>query len=122
MLKIVNSVLQSGVPEAGLNSECGNSPLKMASWDNGLTLVFQEAQGDWRFVGWFMGVAPGNSEPLTTMAAGIGIGSTRAEMKSAYVIDVSKTSLGHEFSTSAGLYGIFSGSSDSARITSLWSG
>jgi hypothetical protein len=73
------------------------------------------------FVGWYMGATAGASQELTTMA-GVGIGTTRAEMESAYVIEVNKTSLGHEFSTDGGLYGIFDGPGQQAKITNIWSG
>ena len=123
MVEITGNVLEMEPSSIGINQECGAGPLQMASWSNGLTLVFKQTknQKEWKFAGWYMGKSPGTSKTLTTMA-GIGIGSTRAEMESAYVIEVSKTTLGHEFSTSSGLYGIFDGSGKDARISSLWSG
>ncbi len=127
MLGIVSKVLLVQPSNVGINSECGAGPLKMASWSNGLTVVFQEQKtnavpaSEWRFVGWYMGDGSGSSEKLNTFA-GIGIGSARAEMESAYVINVQKTSLGYEFSTAEGLYGIFDGGGQDAKITSLWSG
>ena len=54
--------------------------------------------------------------------AGIGIGSTLQQMQSAYVIKLTKTSLGNEFSTSSRLYGIFDGPGKDAKITDMWSG
>lgn len=128
MVELSSKVLGMKPSHVGINSECGAGPLQMASWSNGLTLVFQKkklkntgTEKDWQFAGWYMGVVPKPSKSLTTMA-GVGIGSTRAEMESAYVIEVSETSLGHEFSTTAGLYGIFDGAGQEAKITSLWSG
>ena len=123
MVAMLNKVLQNKVSSIQVNSECGAGPLKMASWNNGLTVVFQEkkSNSEWQFAGWFMNALPDVSKSLTTMA-GIGIGSTRAEMESAYTIKVSKTSLGHEFSTSAGLFGIFNGPGKDAKITNMWSG
>ena len=128
MIEIINNVLQSKPTTIGINSECGAGPLKMASWNNGLTIVFQNKKSEsktpetnWQFAGWFVGNNSKNSKEISTMA-GIGIGSTRSEMESAYVLSVSKTSLGYEFSTSSGLFGIFDGPNKEAKITSLWSG
>ena len=128
MIEIVNNVLQSKPKSIGVNSECGAGPLNMATWNNGLTIVFikkesesKTAETEWYFAGWFLGGNSANIPKIATMA-GISIGSTRAEMESAYVITVSKTSLGHEFSTSSGLFGIFDGPGKQAKITNLWSG
>ncbi|WP_026899254.1 hypothetical protein [Daejeonella oryzae] len=123
MIETISKVLGMKPANLGINQECGAGPLQMASWSNGLTLVSQKKRGssDWEFSGWYMGVSPGSSSKLTTMA-GIGIGSSRSETESAYVIDVSKTTLGYEFSTTSGLYGIFDGSGKDAKISSLWSG
>jgi hypothetical protein len=54
--------------------------------------------------------------------AGIGIGSRLEEIQSAYEIEVRKTSLGYEFSTAAGMYGILDGAGKNAKIINLWSG
>ena len=106
-----------------INSECGAGPLKMATWDNGLTLLFQEKSKDtWSFVGWAANPAKNPELKLNTMA-GIGIGSTRKEIKSAYVIKENKSTLGYEFATkSDDIFGIFDGAGDNAKITNLWSG
>jgi len=123
MVETINKVLQSKVSSIAINSECGAGPLKMAVWKNGLNLIFKEQKSnkEWQFVGWYLGNTSGNLQTLKTMA-GIGIGSTRQEMESAYVIKVNTTSLGNEFSTSSGLYGIFDGSGKDAKITEMWSG
>ena len=128
MIEITNTALQLKPSFVGINNECGAGPLKMASWSNGLTLVFQQtasdtakSKTDWKFAGWYMGIGSDPAQKVSTMA-GIGIGSTRTEMESAYVIAVSKTSLGYEFSTSSGLYGIFDGNENKSKISSLWSG
>jgi len=123
MVEMLNKVLQNKVSSIQVNSECGAGPLKMASWSNGLIVVFQQkkANTEWQFAGWFLNAPSGRLKPLTTMA-GIGIGSTRSKMESTYTIKVSKTSLGHEFSTSSGLYGILNGPGKNAKITNMWSG
>jgi len=121
-VEIVEKVLKSK-PTININSECGAGPLKMATWDNGLTLLFQEKNNDgWLFVGWAANQAKNPQSKLNTMAS-IGIGSTRKEMESAYVIKVVKTTLGYEFSTKSNdLFGIFDGANENAKITNLWSG
>lgn len=128
MIEIVSNILQSKPKSIGINSECGAGPLKMATWNNGLTIVFQNKKSisgtpetDWSFAGWFVGSNSRNFPKISTMA-GISVESTRAEMESAYVIAVSKSSLGYEFSTSSGLFGIFDGPGKQAKITNLWSG
>ncbi|MET4074453.1 hypothetical protein [Hymenobacter sp. UYCo722] len=125
LVGIVSKVLQTEPKSVGINSECGAGPLKMASWSNGLTLVLQEkkagAAREWQFVGWYAGVASGATPKPTTMA-GVGIGSTRAELEGAYVVKVAKSTLGQEFCTTSGLYGILDGPGKEAVITSLWSG
>ena len=122
-VETINKVLQIKVSSIGINTECGAGPLKMAVWKNGLNLIFKEQQSnkEWQFAGWYLGKAAGNLQRLTTMA-GIGIGSSRQEMESAYTIKVNKTSIGYEFSTSSGLYGIFDGPGKNAKITDMWSG
>jgi hypothetical protein len=128
----MTTVLQQPPANVGVNEECGAGPLKMATWPNGLTLAFQEkapqgaatdsaASREWQFVGWSLNPTQFSGPALITMA-GIGLGSTRAEMESAYVIKVVKSSLGYEFSTSTGLYGLLDGMGSEARITAMWSG
>lgn len=126
--EIINNALQSKAVSIGVNTECGAGPLKMVAWSNGLTLVFQEnntknrePKTDWLFEGWYIDGIKEGANKLTTMA-GIGIGSTLEEMQSAYVIEVKKTSLGEEFSTASGLYGILDGTGKDAKIIHLWSG
>lgn len=125
---IVNNVLQSKYSSIGVNTECGAGPLKIVNWSNGLGLVFKEKKittgapkTDWFFEGWYTILPKANATKPTTMA-GIGIGSTRAQMEEAYTTTVTKTSLGYEFSTTSGLYGIFDGAGKNARITNMWSG
>ena len=123
MVETINKVLQSKVSSTAINSECGAGTLKIAVWKNGLNLIFKEqkSKNEWQFVGWYLGKASGNLQTLKTMA-GIGIGTTLQQMQSAYVIKLSKTTLGNEFSTSSGLYGIFDGPGKDAKITDMWSG
>ena len=128
LIEIINNTFQSDAVSIDVNPECGAGPLKMVAWNNGLTLVFQEnntksagSKIDWLFQGWSVDDAKDGVQKLTTMA-GIGIGSTLDEIQSAYEIEVRKTSLGYEFSTAAGMYGILDGAGKDAKITHLWSG
>ncbi|KUO67226.1 MAG: hypothetical protein APF83_08700 [Lutibacter sp. BRH_c52] len=128
LIEIINNTFQSDAVSIDVNPDCGAGPLKMVTWNNGLTLVFQEnntksagSKIDWLFQGWSVDDAKDGVQKLTTMA-GIGIGSTLDEIQSAYEIEVRKTSLGYEFSTAAGMYGILEGTGKDAKITHLWSG
>lgn len=122
MVKIVENIYKSKA-NININSECGAGPLKFATWDNGLTLLFQEKKKDeWLFAGWAANEPKNKENKLTTMA-NIGIGSARKEVESAYVINVSKTSLGYEFSTKTeDLFGIIDGGNENSKITNMWSG
>ena len=122
LVEIVEKVLESK-PTIIVNRECGAGPLKFATWDNGLTLLFKEKKKDeWLFAGWAANKSKNNQSKLTTMA-NVGIGTSKKETESAYVINVTKTSLGYEFSTKSNdLFGIFDGPNENAKITNLWSG
>lgn len=123
LLPIVNTVLEMNTEGVELNSECGAGPLRIATWKNGLGVLFQmsEAGDEWQFVGWSVDNRSPDASNLTTMS-GIGIGSTRVAMEEVYVVEVSKSSLGYEFTTPSELYGIFDGSGKNAKITNMWSG
>ncbi len=130
LVNMLRRSLRMEPTSTGQNKDCGAGTLKMTSWINGLTVVFQENrhtvvdnETEWQFAGWYLTNGPSTvpALKLTTMA-GIGIGSTRAEMEDAYVIEVSETSLGYEFSTKTELYGILDGAGKDAKITTMWSG
>lgn len=128
LVRTVTAVLGQAPARVGVNGECGAGPLKMATWANGLTLAFQEkprragaAGRPWEFVGWAL-YSGRSAGPAPTTVAGVGLGSTRAEMERAYVITVMESTLGQEFSTTSGLYGLFDGTGPQARVAALWSG
>lgn len=123
LVEIVNTTVKSNYKGEQINSECGAGPLKMASWENGLVLIFKENKStrNWEFEGWLLDAGVINSEKLNT-DSGVGIGSTRAELEEVYEIEVKHTTLGQEFSTERGLFGILSGSGNSATIQTLWTG
>ena len=104
--------------ETGTNSECGAGPLDHASWRDGLTLYFQHG----RFVGWAV-KAPeqGAAQGAFATAAGIGLGSTRAELERAYEAEVFESSLGTEFAAGK-LFGLLDGTGARAKITTMWAG
>lgn len=103
-------------PESrGTMAECGAGPIDFQDFSNGLRLHFQ----DEAFVGWALG--PG--QVLATMPDGIQTGATRGALDLAvYELDVFESSLGTEFATPAGIYGVFSGPDDAAVVEYLWAG
>ncbi|MEO8795185.1 MAG: hypothetical protein ABI390_06925 [Daejeonella sp.] len=124
LVPMVGRILAGEPNSVGINTECGAGPLKMATWPNGLTLVFSEKKkgnGEWLFAGWFAGKPSGNGDKPITMA-GVGVGSTLEELESAYVTTVTKTTLGQEFAVKSGFYGILSGTGKKAKIDVMWSG
>ena len=92
-----------GLAVKGTNQDCGAGPVQFASWPDGLGLVFQ----DGRFVGWGLGRRAIGG---IATAAGVGPGSTRAELDAAYSVTVIRTSLGSEFSA-GDLHGVLDGAS-----------
>ena len=112
------SVLETAghpVTDEGTNAECGAGPLAFASV-GGLSLLFQ----DGAFVGWSTDSRTGGGAGLTTMA-GVGVGSPRADLESAYAAEVQETTLVTEF-VAGGLGGILSGPGPDATVTTLWAG
>jgi hypothetical protein len=109
----VTSIL--GQPlESGDNDECGSGPQTITQWPRGL--VLHAADGE--FIGWSS--RSGTDETLTTMA-GVGVGSTRSELESAYTVEVFESTLGTEFST-GNLFGILNSTAPDAVVEYLWAG
>jgi hypothetical protein len=128
IMTIMATALQSQPTNVGVNNKCAAGPLTIAKWKNGLTLTFQEnktdsvgAKSDWKFVGWSLAETSGKAQRLTT-TDGYGIGTRRSEMEDGDEIQLTKMSMGYEFSAGSGLYGIFDGYGKRARIMALWSG
>lgn len=97
-----------GAPtDRGTNSECGAGALDYASWDDGLTLWFQNGT----FSGW------ATNEQGATLMTGVGVGSSRADLEGAHVIKVEQTTLGTEFAL-----GAISGILENDRVTNMWAG
>lgn len=92
-------------------SDCGPGPLDSANWSKGLAVYFQ----DDKLVGWSGAV------DLKT-AEGIGFGSTRAAVETAYQPTIEQTSLGTEFTTKDGLSGTFESEAKDASVGDVWAG
>lgn len=110
--------LQGAPMDQGTNEQCGVGPLGFSAWRDGLIVWTQDgAFAGWALSGW---ASNGAKSDLTTMA-GIGVGSTRAELDAAVVADVYESTLGMEFAA-GGLIGILSGPGPRDTITNLWAG
>lgn len=105
-----------GEPETvSANEECPGDPFISAVWTDGLALNAD----DTTFVGWSVRPDSG-SETLTTLA-GIGVGSSRESLESAYAVTVFESTIGTEFAAGQ-LAGLLSDPSPTAEITNLWAG
>ena len=111
---VIAPLLGRGTPAQERLSECGAGPLEQARWEDGLSLYFQ----DGKFAGWAL---DGRNGSRLTTAAGIGIGSTRAELQGAYAARVFESSLGTEFEA-GNLFGLLDGAGANAKITNLGAG
>lgn len=109
-LRAISAGMKGAPDTQTSNSECGEGPLEMASWNKGLSVYFQ----DGKFVGW------GGAVDLKTMN-GIGFGSTRAQLDAAFSPTVEESSLGTEFHA-AGLSGILESTAKDAAISEIWAG
>jgi hypothetical protein len=103
-----------GPAKIGVNQDCGAGAVRIATWPDGLSVIFQ----DNRFAGWGLSRRAGSD---VATAAGIRPGSTRAELEATYDVTVSQSSLGSEFSAGA-LHGVLDGASAEARVTDMWAG
>ena len=127
LVQLINKTLELQNKTITENRECGAGVLQFAEWPNGLVLVFDEDKKKtttenkvWKFAGWHINSRTANTESLKTMA-NVGLGTSKSELELAYTVTYQKTSLGQEFSTSAGLYGIISEGKD-GKVTEFWSG
>lgn len=107
--EVLTAALGGGPVERGEAVDCA---LAYSRWDPGLTTYF----ADGAFVGW--GVR--DADALTTMS-GIGLGSSRAELESAYAVDIAPSTLGLEFHAGR-LAGLLEGEDAHSRVTHLWAG
>ncbi len=109
-LRAIDAAQKSPRHAAGFNEECRAG---YVAWSNGLTVWFD---GE-RFVGW--AATAGAAGPAT--AAGLKVGSSRAELDSAYAAGIGKSTLGVEFSA-GGLAGLLDSGRPDARVSHLWAG
>lgn len=112
-VRMVSAAVGSSTGQ-GLNNECGAGPLEMVDFTSGLTLFFQQG----KFVGWDLDGRDGGK--YATMA-GIGLGSTRAQLEAVGPVEVSDTSIGHEFAAGE-LYGLLDATAPTGKVTNLWAG
>lgn len=112
--QVLTSLAFRGPPGTGRNSECGAGPLDYANWPDGLGLYFQGGN----FVGWMLDK---RAKGGITTASGIGPGSSRADLESAYSATFSDTTLGTEFAAGE-LFGLLDGEGKNAKITNMWGG
>ena len=103
-----------GPAKIGVNQNCGAGAVRIATWPDGLSVIFQ----DNRFVGWGLSSRAGSD---VATAAGIRPGSTRIELEATYVVTINQSSLGSEFSAGA-LHGVLDSASAEARVTDMWAG
>lgn len=114
-IKSISWALEATAGAPTVNEECPSGPLTFVEWPGGLTALFE----DGKFVGWSLG--HGDTTKITTVA-GIGLGSTRAQLVAATPgTTIEETSLGQEFA-SGDIYGILDGSGPNAKIDALWGG
>lgn len=109
-METLGRVLGESPPASVENEEC---QVSFARWDNGLTTWSSRS----RFTGW--SATPGSSTLAT--ASGAKIGSTRAELESAYKAEIMESSLGTEF-LAGGLAGLLDSPRPDAKISNLWAG
>lgn len=109
-LRAIGAAQKTPVRSQGVNAECSAA---YATWDNGLTVWFIKD----RFVGW----SAAQSSAPTATAAGVKVGSSRAELEDAYEVKLMKSPLGTEFSAGA-LAGMLDSGKPDAQVSHLWAG
>lgn len=119
--QVMTALASRGTAETGTNGECGAGPLAYARWPDGLTLWFQQDA----LTGWALNAPASDASPAATAgvstASGLTIGSTRADLDSAYAATVEQSTLGTEFAAGE-LFGLLDGEGQGARVTALWAG
>lgn len=106
VIDTVSRLLGEGPDEIVTNTECGAGPVTAATWENGLTLNFQNGA----FAGWV------NSDPELAVAGGFRAGMSRLSMPP---VSFQVTTLGTEFGR-GDVFGLL-GEGDAA-IRLLWAG
>jgi hypothetical protein len=102
---------------AAVNQDCPAGPMEFTSWDNGFTLNAMNGE----LVGWSVRSHNAADTPLLT-DSGIGIGTSRSTLETAYAATVTETTLGTEFYTDDFLSGMLSSDASDATVEYLWAG
>lgn len=112
VLTAVSTLLDAPTPDVTTNAECGAGPTQFAEYPNGLQLAFQDGE----FAGWYL------DEAGLTTADGVGVGTSRADLQSARVVEmIADSTLGAEFSI-GDLGGFLSSDAPDATVESLYAG
>lgn len=106
VIETVSRLLDARPVQIATNTECGAGPVTSATWEDGLTLNFQE--GDFR--GWV------TRDPDLPVAGGFFAGQSRLDMPQ---VSFQVTSLGSEFNR-GDVFGILT--QDDAEIALLYAG
>jgi hypothetical protein len=109
-IAFVSNALGSAPSERGRNEECGGGALDFATWKDRLTLLFEGG----RFAGW-------DDKGGLKTAAGIGIGSRRADLAALPDLQVEDSTLGVEFRSGV-VGGVLASRAPDAKVTALWAG
>jgi len=104
-----------GAPARQTLSECGQGP-RVSSTHNRFSVLYDGT----RFVGWTEPGAPGRH---LTSVAGLGIGSTLSEVRSAQAaVKTMSESLGPEFFAEGGISGMLDGLKAGSKVTLVYAG
>lgn len=111
--RAISAALGSPIEE-GDDQECGAGALSFASFRGGLGLYFQ----DGKFAGWDLDGRDGGG---FATAAGLGIGSTRKQLESAYKVAIEDSTLGIEFRAGE-MSGLLTTREPEGEVSNLWAG
>lgn len=110
VVNAVNATEPSATPKQAESADCGAT---VVTWPSGLSAYFTFG----KFAGW---AVRENSPKLTTMS-GVGVGSKRSALESAYSTTITTSTLGTEF-TAGGIAGLLASLATDARVTNMWAG
>ncbi len=99
------------------NDECGAGPMQFTSFAGGLTLNFQNDM----LAGWM--IERDEDDRGFATSKEIGVGSSEADLKSAYAVEnLPGSTLGDEFMSDAGVNGFLSDRGGTKQVESLYGG
>ena len=119
-----------GFEESLPDDSCSTGATRRLSWSDLQVLLGPDGAGRLTLVGWTYGTADPPAEPALTTAEGIGVGSSLAQLRSAYGrVEVTEDAGAGvvRFSAQAGnpprpLDGVLTDASDSAAVRALYAG